>query len=233
MVHQMLHVHKLWCVRQVRTMLAQPQSELHRKRIFESRNWTNRQMQIQYCKIIQVMLLRLLIFNGIRTVRKINWTTTDEKVSANIDGWANGHWQKLLHSGHHQSINVQRLWQSVTYTVCNHIKLSASRMSSGTVLYTKTHDTVSHLKCSPLCSLSRLFVVAVVVLFLLLICCCFCCWSLSYNAILRCRADSLRSRVILHEWIAFYSAFSNIHRSGVLTALAWPVVVVSTSEHCG
>ena len=29
-------------------------------------------MQIQYCKIIQVMLLRLLIFNGIRTVRKIN-----------------------------------------------------------------------------------------------------------------------------------------------------------------
>ena len=32
-------------------------------------------------------------------------------------------------------------------------------------------------------------------------------WSLLYSAILRSRADSLRSRVILHEWIAFYSAF--------------------------
>ena len=32
-------------------------------------------------------------------------------------------------------------------------------------------------------------------------------WSLLYNAILRSRADSLRSQVILHEWIAFYSAF--------------------------
>ena len=42
-------------------------------------------------------------------------------------------------------------------------------------------------------------------------------------AILRFRADSLRSHVNLHEWIAFYSAFSNIHRSGVLTALAWLV----------
>ena len=42
-------------------------------------------------------------------------------------------------------------------------------------------------------------------------------WSLLYSAILRyCRADSLRSRVILQEWIAFYSAFLNIHRSGVL-----------------
>jgi len=41
--------------------------------------------------------------------------------------------------------------------------------------------------------------------------------------ILRSRADSLRSHVILHEWIAFYSAFLNIHRSGVLTALAWLV----------
>ena len=41
--------------------------------------------------------------------------------------------------------------------------------------------------------------------------------------ILRSRADSLRSHVILHQWIAFYSAFLNIHRSGVLTALAWLV----------
>ena len=48
-------------------------------------------------------------------------------------------------------------------------------------------------------------------------------WSLLYSAILRFRADSLRSHVILQEWIAFYSAFLNIHRSGVLTALAWLV----------
>ena len=46
-------------------------------------------------------------------------------------------------------------------------------------------------------------------------------WSFLYSAILRFRADSLRSHVILHEWIAFYSAFLNIHRSGVLTALAF------------
>ena len=32
-----------------------------------------------------------------------------------------------------------------------------------------------------------------------------------YSAILRSRADSLRSHVILHECIAFYSAFLNIH----------------------
>ena len=32
-------------------------------------------------------------------------------------------------------------------------------------------------------------------------------WSLLYSAIFRSWADSLRSRVILHEWIAFYSAF--------------------------
>ena len=37
-------------------------------------------------------------------------------------------------------------------------------------------------------------------------------WSLLYSAILRFRADSPRSHVILHEWLAFYSAFSNIHR---------------------
>ena len=48
-------------------------------------------------------------------------------------------------------------------------------------------------------------------------------WSFLYSAILRPRADSLRSHVILHEWIAFHSAFLNIHRSGVLTALAWLV----------
>ena len=48
-------------------------------------------------------------------------------------------------------------------------------------------------------------------------------WSLLYSAILRSWADSLPSHVILHEWIAFHSAFLNIHRSGVLTALAWLV----------
>ena len=48
-------------------------------------------------------------------------------------------------------------------------------------------------------------------------CCCGCGWSLLYSAILRFRADSLRSHVILHEWLAFYSAFLNIHRSGVRT----------------
>ena len=36
-------------------------------------------------------------------------------------------------------------------------------------------------------------------------------------------ADSLRSHVVLHEWLVFYSVFLNIHRSGVLTALAWLV----------
>ena len=44
-------------------------------------------------------------------------------------------------------------------------------------------------------------------------------WSLLYSAILRSRADSLRSHVILHEWIAFYSAFLNIHWSGVIWLL--------------
>ena len=48
-------------------------------------------------------------------------------------------------------------------------------------------------------------------------------WFILYSAILHPRADSLRSHVILHEWIAFYSVFLNIHRSGVLTALAWLV----------
>ena len=48
-------------------------------------------------------------------------------------------------------------------------------------------------------------------------------WSLLYSAVPRSWAGSLCSHVILHEWIAFYSAFLNIHRSGVLTALAWPV----------
>ena len=48
-------------------------------------------------------------------------------------------------------------------------------------------------------------------------------WSLLYSTIIHSRADSLRSHVILHEWIAFYNVFLNIHWSGVLTALAWLV----------
>ena len=48
-------------------------------------------------------------------------------------------------------------------------------------------------------------------------------WLLLYSASPRSRADLLRSHVILHEWLAFYSAFLNIHRSGVLTALEWLV----------
>ena len=50
-----------------------------------------------------------------------------------------------------------------------------------------------------------------------------CCWLTLYSAILRSRADSLRSHVILLEWLAFYAAFLNIHPSGVLTLLTWPV----------
>ena len=44
-----------------------------------------------------------------------------------------------------------------------------------------------------------------------------------YSAILRFRADSLRSHAILHEWLAFYRTFLNIYRSGVLIVLAWLV----------
>ena len=55
-------------------------------------------------------------------------------------------------------------------------------------------------------------------------------WSLLYSAILRSWADSLHSHVILHEWIAFYSAFLNIHRGGVLTALAWLVTQESAAR---
>ena len=49
-----------------------------------------------------------------------------------------------------------------------------------------------------------------------------CYWLLLYRVILCSRADSLRLHVILHEWIAFYSALFP-YQSGVLTALAWLV----------
>ena len=48
-------------------------------------------------------------------------------------------------------------------------------------------------------------------------------WLLWYSSIICSRADSLCSHMILHEWLAFYNVFLNIHGSGVLTALAWPV----------
>ena len=48
-------------------------------------------------------------------------------------------------------------------------------------------------------------------------------WLLLYSAILCSRADTLRPHVILHEWLAFYSTFLNIHLSGVLTVMAWQV----------
>ena len=41
------------------------------------------------------------------------------------------------------------------------------------------------------------------------------------SAVLCSRTDSLRLDVILQERLAFYSAFLNSHRSGVLTALTW------------
>ena len=41
-------------------------------------------------------------------------------------------------------------------------------------------------------------------------------WLLLYSAVLCFWADSLRMHVILHEWLAIYSAFLNIHQSGVL-----------------
>ena len=49
-----------------------------------------------------------------------------------------------------------------------------------------------------------------------------------FSAILRSRADSWRSYVILHEWMDFDSAFLNIHRSGVLTVLYGRSII----EHC-
>ena len=50
-----------------------------------------------------------------------------------------------------------------------------------------------------------------------------CCWSLLYSAVLRSRADSLRSICDPTRVNIFYSAFLNISRSGVLTALTWLV----------
>ena len=43
-----------------------------------------------------------------------------------------------------------------------------------------------------------------------------CCWSLLHGAILRSWTDPVYSCRILHEWIAFYHTFLNIHQSGIL-----------------
>ena len=48
-------------------------------------------------------------------------------------------------------------------------------------------------------------------------------WSLIQHYSPLSWADSLHLHVVLHEWLAFYSGFFNIHRSGVLRALAWLV----------
>ena len=47
-------------------------------------------------------------------------------------------------------------------------------------------------------------------------------WSLIYRYSPLSWADSLRSHVVLREWLAFHSAFFG-YRSGVLTALTWLV----------
>ena len=52
---------------------------------------------------------------------------------------------------------------------------------------------------------------------------CTCCWSLLYSTILRSWADSLPLHAILHELLAFYSVFLNLHQSGVLRAWTWLV----------
>ena len=49
------------------------------------------------------------------------------------------------------------------------------------------------------------------------------CWLFLRSAILCSQEDSLHLHVILHEWLAFYSAFLNIHRSGIFTVLTWLV----------
>ena len=49
------------------------------------------------------------------------------------------------------------------------------------------------------------------------------CWLFLRSAILCSQEDSLHLHVILHEWLAFYSAFLNIHQSGIFTVLTWLV----------
>ena len=59
----------------------------------------------------------------------------------------------------------------------------------------------------------------------------FVCWLLLYSTLVLSWADSLRLHVILHERIAFYSAFLIIHRSGAFAALTWLVPHAAISVH--
>ena len=58
-------------------------------------------------------------------------------------------------------------------------------------------------------------------------------WSLKQRYSPLSWADSLHSHVVLHEWLAFYRVFWNVHRSGVLTMLAWlvPHETAAVSAH--
>ena len=56
------------------------------------------------------------------------------------------------------------------------------------------------------------------------------CWSFLYSAILHSRADSLRSRVILHEWLDFHSTFLNIHQSGLY--LGYVCIIMCMNSVC-
>ena len=60
---------------------------------------------------------------------------------------------------------------------------------------------------------------------------CYYYWSLLYSAILRSQADSLRSHVILHEWIAFYSAFFKISTEVVYLQWLVPQETAAISAH--
>ena len=74
-------------------------------------------------------------------------------------------------------------------------------------------------------------VVCAALAFVLCVCVCSCDWigldwidDRLYSAILRSLEQTHCARMWCYsEWLAFYSAFLNIYRSGVLTALAWLV----------
>ena len=60
-----------------------------------------------------------------------------------------------------------------------------------------------------------------------------CCWSILYSSILRYRADSLRSHVIVQEWLDFYSASFEYQPKWCNTALAWlPVSAQALCTPC-
>ena len=57
-------------------------------------------------------------------------------------------------------------------------------------------------------------------------------WLLLYSAVLRSRPDSLRSHVILHEWLAFYSAFFWISTEVVYIQRWYETAAVSAQVLC-